>query len=600
MPYSPSDPLGYIASTDIDIKVDSAQAEGALARVAAGAKAMGASASTSAKQMTSGFEKAAKALNQNQTISQLETVSSLFIQVGGDVSRLASVATSAIRPLALLGSTVGGIGLAALSVPVGLAAIGVAANALASSAVEAGDRLQKLGIQVGPEAAQNLLAYKQATADLSIAMDMLRVAAGSEFAGNLATLASAAAGAVRMFTGLTEAIQPVVDLLQTGLRVWLLGASLGMTEAAMAGVQFGAAMNDAEQHTDTLTDSIRALEQASQDAAEQSWLARDAHVAATTDQLVALGMLQSEEEEEAEILAVIAEGARQNAIAREQQAEALRNAAAAAREAAAAERELSEIAAAEREALLADNENFLKTQADRREEFLKTSSIADEAAAAEIAANEAVTRSIQETIDWQEARAASLRQVWATVADSTLSTFTTVTDGIVASYQARAAAGEELSQKELAAASLAFGLSKSFAASQAIIQAAVVTLGMAAQLAAYTPAAIPLAVAAGGALLASQLAAIASAPAPEFPGGLSPDHHLVGIQAREGVATGRAVSAVGGPDAFDDLNRGVAPAGGSVQIVLGRRTLAEAVWDVQREARVNVDRRRGKAPRRTR
>ena len=81
----------------------------------------------------------ARELNNNQLISQAETISALFIQMGGNVSRVASVLTSLIRPLALVGTALGPsaplvAGLAAI--PIALFGIPAAANAAGAALVD--------------------------------------------------------------------------------------------------------------------------------------------------------------------------------------------------------------------------------------------------------------------------------------------------------------------------------------------------------------------------------------------------------------------------------------------------------------------------------
>lgn len=86
---------------------------------------------------------------------------------------------------------------------------------------------------------------------------------------------------------------------------------------------------------------------------------------------------------------------------------------------------------------------------------------------------------------------------------------------------------------------------------------------------------------------------------PEFPTGLSPDHHLVGVQHGEPILSRRAnaeLEARLGPDAADRLNRGQPLGGGGVtHVYLGRKLIGVAVAAT---ATRPVDPRLGKGRRR--
>lgn len=128
----------------------------------------------------------AKSLQQNPLISELETVASMFTQVGGAASQAGILVSSAIRPVALLTTAVGAAGVAALAFPAAALAAAAGAKAMADGAVEAEARLKKFHIEVGKDAHADLLAYQIAMQDLANAFDVVKVAAGSEIAGELA------------------------------------------------------------------------------------------------------------------------------------------------------------------------------------------------------------------------------------------------------------------------------------------------------------------------------------------------------------------------------------------------------------------------------
>lgn len=130
---------------------------------------------------------AGKSLNQNDMVSQLETVSALFIQVGGNVSRVASLTTSLIRPVAILGTVfgastlaVGGFAAAVASLPGVYYKLGAS---LAEAAIGAEERLTKLGkaAEIPPDAIKAAAEYKAANQDLQVAIDRLTVSLGDGF-----------------------------------------------------------------------------------------------------------------------------------------------------------------------------------------------------------------------------------------------------------------------------------------------------------------------------------------------------------------------------------------------------------------------------------
>lgn len=135
------------------------------------------------------FNKAARSVMQNQLVSQVETVGSLFIQLGGNVSRVASIFTSVVRPAAImnavLGESAGGLALVAVEAVAAVAVLGAVVYgfaSLGSSASAAREELEKFGIGVSKEAQDDLNAYKIGADALTIAIDKLKVAAGSDFA----------------------------------------------------------------------------------------------------------------------------------------------------------------------------------------------------------------------------------------------------------------------------------------------------------------------------------------------------------------------------------------------------------------------------------
>lgn len=136
--------------------------------------------------------------------------------LGGTFGQIGAAAQGVLKPLAEVGLTMGpagaiGIGAAAAVVAMGLVA--TASVAMANSAVEARGRLADLGVVIGGEAATDLDAYSAATRDLSIAMDHLRVAVGSEIAGELAIFARTAADGITAVASLKDEIVTVADVI---------------------------------------------------------------------------------------------------------------------------------------------------------------------------------------------------------------------------------------------------------------------------------------------------------------------------------------------------------------------------------------------------
>ena|GEM_PF-5690976 len=203
-------------------------------------------AETAAKGIGGAFAAAAKSIQSNQLISQLETVSSLFIQVGGSVSRAASLVTSSIRPVATASTLLNALGGEALTAAAGfgilgagvlqLAELGLVVKTLggysvelADAAEESAESLRKQGFWVGPEAQAQLDRYTEATRQLGFAFDELKVQAGAPVASELGvitkTLADNARGAIDTATNLShlgdriiDRVAPPIGLLRDGLR----------------------------------------------------------------------------------------------------------------------------------------------------------------------------------------------------------------------------------------------------------------------------------------------------------------------------------------------------------------------------------------------
>jgi hypothetical protein len=151
--------------------------------------------------------------------------------------------------------------------------------------------------------------------------------------------------------------------------------------------------------------------------------------------------------------------------------------------------------------------------------------------------------------------------------------------------RAKQKAAQGLAKDERRAALKSWRANKTIERTQAIMGAAKNAIALTPAFA-YMGVGAPIAAAAlAAASLVPQLAVINRQKPPEFPMGgmVSPDHMLVGAQAGEGVATRRGVAAMGGPEQLARFNEGQRGGGDRIIVQLGRRTLADAVRDVQRD-----------------
>jgi hypothetical protein len=151
--------------------------------------------------------------------------------------------------------------------------------------------------------------------------------------------------------------------------------------------------------------------------------------------------------------------------------------------------------------------------------------------------------------------------------------------------RAKQKAANQLARDERRAILKSWRANKTIERTQAIMSAAKNAIALTPAFA-YMGVGAPIAAAAlASASLVPQLAVINRQKPPEFPMGgmVSPDHMLVGAQAGEGVATRRGVAAMGGPEQLARYNEGQRGGGDRIIVQLGRRTLADAVRDVQRD-----------------
>ncbi len=233
------------------------------------------------------FEQTAKSIQSSPLISNLETIGSLGIQVGGTVSRLSSLFTSLVRPVAIVGQAFGPIPLAIAAVSVAtiglgaaLAAMPPALAAMGTAAGEAGDRLAKLGA-LSAEQAAFVREMRQATEAAAIAQDRLTVslAEGVGIVGStrlavtgaraaLAEITDAffdASAAVQSFTQNTPGIAAMIGPL-----VGVAGAAYDLQTAMEIVNPAWAAFRDlgvkAAKEVENLADAQKALKRAQTDS----------------------------------------------------------------------------------------------------------------------------------------------------------------------------------------------------------------------------------------------------------------------------------------------------------------------------------------------
>jgi hypothetical protein len=178
------------------------------------------------------FAKAARSISQNQLISQTETVGALFIQLGGTVSRVASIFTSIVRPAAIMnevlgagGATIAALGGAAVVATIAVAGIAYEVLGLGASAVAAKEELEKFNVEMSPDKAAQIDSYAVGAKRLAIAIDEIHVAAGAGVAEDLGAIKTALADGVSMLLTGTDRAQAFLDTL----------IGLGQTVSQVAG-----------------------------------------------------------------------------------------------------------------------------------------------------------------------------------------------------------------------------------------------------------------------------------------------------------------------------------------------------------------------------
>jgi hypothetical protein len=404
--------------------------------------------------------------------------------IGGPLGKVGSIANSALKPLTEVASSIGGIGgsLALVGGAAGLAvgalgAIALSAKGLADSAVEADERLSDLGIVTENRGA--LIAYADATDDLSIAMDELRVAVGGDIAQSLTTVVQAAAGGIRTFLDLRDSWAETTEQVQAYTRELVALSSLGLSEWLIGQTEDLADANDrlSISYRGLTTEMIFGLSKSEEAAlrAQAERTARDAAAQAARDQADAERAL-AEAQRAAEA---------QHQLVMDARIDAYRAAADAAN--AAADEEIAAILRT-RQAQAAANEEIDAEVAQI---------LADRVSAVDTAADAAILAAAREA------------SAYLSAASQITGALTSITNLAVQGYLDRAAAGETLHRVEVEQANAAMAAAEAAAIVAAGIQATLSGLGAITALIPFMgPAAIPVGATIAAALFAAAVAGI--------------------------------------------------------------------------------------------
>lgn len=584
-----------IADAVIPIDADTRPFEQKMASVAAK------SAATS-KSVASNWNDVAKKMNSNQMVSDLEQVSAMFIQVGGSVSQVASIATSSIRPIAMLSAVLGPsapLALGLLAIPaMGFGAV-AALKGVANAGIEAEDELKALGLVTEKTASRELKEYKAATTDLSIALNEIKVAAGSAAAPALTVLANATAAGIRGAQKFYDEIYPLLKVLHDIGRGGLFVVSAGITEVGVATAQMAAENNDA---ADTYVPLLKRMAEASKAAAEQANEINrriqyeseiqdimDARLVKMIEEQEALRRKSEAERQLMQDIQEALEADRQQLALIRQKNDAILEEQDARR---AASDELALLLERDRQAYLQyyrDVQQFSQETADaQKEELEERKSDAEGAAQALVSYVQTILSSLQQLAAAQVAYYQDLARANAAAAQESAREQREAFEEYAAmrerrgealteaqielwhkELQARTDAASHLSGTERAAALEAWNRQQSLAEAQVIIQGAQLGVSFVQALSGLLgPAAIPVGMAAAGAFIATQLQTIGMQQPPEFPTGRvppmpsrSPDHQLVGVRDDEIILTPR------GSREFERMNRGLGAGDGGSAIL---------------------------------
>lgn len=681
-------------------------------------KAAEEAATAAATSIASAFGAAAKKLQQSSLISEMETITALGIQVGGTFSQVSSVLTSLIRPVAIVTTAFGPLGIAIAGAGVVAAGGALAMKAIGNAALEAREDLAKLGVVANAADSAALDKYKESSTQLRIAFDELAIGIGSEVAPALAKLANLLTAFVQAIEDKRSATEAFREDLSLIARVAGGVLSLGLSEVAYALFEYGAAAAEATDYVEDLKAAQMALTEHTKAAEKFLEIQRDALLTMTgaDDDLLrvykqldkidevtkeyvdTLNMQDEATKKVAEAALASAEVRKRQLLDQYAETKAKKEDAKADRERAKQERErLADAAAVNRmltdrnraRARLADIEETANARAlsdeaeiqaayearvrqirELQTENVELAQVESALAAAEAARSRELDKlhtkqdaELQKLIEGMQKvgrEAESLRktlikdlfaeaaqafgdmteQIVGSIADVTAFNLDQITASLqasdealqqvtdthntmhehllellaerkeaesaadkarldaeiadletkIANHNAKLRMVDDLSDHMAKEARRAFIADRAASILEVEIQGAIATITALAQL-----GPIAGAFAAIGVQTATQTAAalIANKPVPEFPGGLSPDHRqLVAVQRGEPVLSRRAAQLLP-PGMLDRLEAGEAPRPTAVNVVLGRRVLAQAVEAVS-SADYRPDSRAGK------
>jgi len=496
------------------------------------------------KRATGEATKAAKAAEREwaQSMNALQGAAEKTLgMLGGPFGTLGDLAFDLGGKVNGAGGAIGSMGVAAAGAAVGVAAFTVGIIELANKASEATIRLKEQGLaaKIPSEAIISQREYKTALEGLSTQVDIFTAKAGGPALKSVAFLSNALTG---LLNRVDDLALPIGGLLTQFVELQRsISESSLMTLITFGGNKLAPA-------------GITAIADAFSKVAEEGKMAAQVYEnAAALEKDVWFPMPE-------ELLGTTPKTADPNATKTTTTTVSTR--------VAAAEDEARQLAEIEA-AIAAD----AKSYEDKKVAMRQATYDAKVALDAENAALEEQRhqRRLEMEREFQAAYIAAVEEARAMAmaqADAMASSLGAFNELATSVYETVAAKGEDATMAERRAAMTAFALSKSLAISQALISGTLLAINTAAApgFASLAPFGTALAFGAAAATTAATIAQIAATKPPSFArGGMvdDPDHRLIQARADEAVLTGRGVSALGGREGVEAVNRGLVTAGGA-------------------------------------
>jgi hypothetical protein len=546
-------------------------------------------------------------------------------QIGGVAGQVGGVLFELGEKVSAAGAGAGALGVAAGGAVVGVAALGLAARGLADGALSARDRLDEMGMAAAiPEESRAALAeYEQASKDLRVQVDLLTVSVGSSLAPALTDAASAAIGAVAAFGDVSDSLSGIIDPAYEAAQAlsWLSPARWSVAALELA---YGKLVARGEEVADQTQDAAVNAE----DYYAALGLVNDGLTTGNT----ILGDYTPAVTKAAEATKGAGNMAAETAAAYREMVAARAAATNAAIAEIGAQREARETADAVVGSLEEMNVSLVDLQAEMADYSGSWEHLGDvaqqvsgeigDALSGPIAGeldkvfgsimelNDIANAQLQEQAEAQIARATEIAE---TKRDHQLEEVDRLEEigrlsGKEAAaerkrindlYRERQRAANKLGREEQRLARKNFKVNQALQITQAVMDGARAAVSLVPAFSFAGPLAPVLAAGVAAPATALQIAVIKKQEMPEFPtggmvpgGGTSPDHRAIAAQGGEGVLSRRGVAAIGGPAAVDAANAGRGTGSQRVQVMLGRKVLAEAITDVL--GRATLDPRRGK------